>query len=410
VEQEIQILPNGEAKVLKTAEMVGDQIIVKLPEGSPAAEINSLAEKLGGQAAEKPFAPDTWLIALPRKLEAVPEALAGSTNCGVSIDYAEPNHLVRPMRTPNDPRFTNFNQWHLYNNTQTDKDIKAPKAWDRRTSAAYGTTNKVIVAVIDTGVRHTHEDLQPNMWANPAETAGDGIDNDGNDLIDDVYGADYFSNDGNPMDEGSHGTHCAGLIGAVGNNGLGISGVAWTGVEIMALRFIGFNGTEETGSIANAIKCIDYAIAKGAKVINASYGSTFRSDTGNTSEAAAIYRAQQAGIVFVAAAGNDGTNNDTTPFFPASYTEYVERLIPRRAFALNNIIAVGATDRNDLRAGFSNFGATSVDLMAPGVEMWSTTTGGNSSYVSGQGTYFAAPVFGGAVALLIAEYRGDSIS
>ena len=115
VEEEIQILPNGEAKVLKTVEMVGDQIIVKLPEGSPAEEIQSLAAKLGGQAAAKPFAPDTWLVALPRKLEAVPEALAGSTNSGVSIDYAEPNHLVRPMRTPNDPNFANFNQWHLYN-------------------------------------------------------------------------------------------------------------------------------------------------------------------------------------------------------------------------------------------------------------------------------------------------------
>ena len=166
VEQEIQILPNGEAKVLKTAEMVGDQIIVKLPEGSPAAEINSLASKLGGQAAAKPFAPDTWLVALPRKLEAVPEALASSTNSGISIDYAEPNHLVRPMRTPNDPRFTNFSQWHLYNNSQIGTDIKAPKAWDRRTSAAHGTTNKVIVAVIDSGARYTHEDLLPNMWTN----------------------------------------------------------------------------------------------------------------------------------------------------------------------------------------------------------------------------------------------------
>ena len=159
VEEEIQILPNGEAKVLKTVEMVGDQIIVKLPEGSPAEEIQSLAAKLGGQAAAKPFAPDTWLVALPRKLEAVPKALTGSTNSGISIDYAEPNHLVRPMRIPNDPRFTNFSQWHLYNNSQIDKDIKAPKAWDRRTSAAYGTTNKVIVAVIDTGVNYRHEDL-----------------------------------------------------------------------------------------------------------------------------------------------------------------------------------------------------------------------------------------------------------
>ncbi|MFM7804315.1 MAG: S8 family serine peptidase, partial [Verrucomicrobiota bacterium] len=251
VEQEIQILPNGDAQVLKTVEMVGDQIIVKLPEGSPVEEIQSLATKLGGQAAAKPFAPDTWLVALPRKLEAVPEALASSTNSGISIDYAEPNHLVRPVRTPNDPRFTNFNQWHLYNNDQIDKDIKAPRAWDRRTTAAYGTTNKVIVAVIDTGVRHTHEDLQANMWINSAEIAGDNIDNDGNGVTNDIVGADFFSNDGDPMDEGSHGTHCAGLIGAVGNNGLGVTGVAWTGVQIMALRFIGYSAAagRETGSV-----------------------------------------------------------------------------------------------------------------------------------------------------------------
>jgi subtilisin family serine protease len=393
VEQEIQILPNGEAKVLKTAEMVGDQIIVKLPEGSPAEEIQSLAAKLGGQAAAKPFAPDTWLIALPRKLEAVPEALAGSTNSGVSIDYAEPNHLVRPMRTPNDPRFTNFNQWHLYNNSQIDKDIKAPKAWDRRTSAAYGTTNKVIVAVIDTGVRHTHEDLRPNMWTNPGEIAGDGIDNDFNGLVDDLYGADYVNNDGDPMDGGSHGTHCAGLIAAVGNNGLGITGVAWTGAQLMALRFI-----ESTGSATDAIRCIDYAIAKGARVINASYGGP----SFNSSESLAIQRASNAGMIFVAAVGNGGDDNigdntDTTPFYPAGYGR-------------SNIIAVGATDRNDAKAGFSNFGTSSVDLMAPGVEMWSTTTGSDSSYSSGQGTSFAAPVVTGAVALLIAEYPGDSIS
>ena len=419
VEQEIEVLSNGEARVLKTVEMVGDQIIVKLPEGAPAEEIHSLAAKLGGQAATKPFAPDTWLVAVPRKLEAVPEALAGSTNSGTSIDFAEPNHIVRPMRTPNDPRFTNFSQWHLYNNTQLGVDIKAPRAWDRRASAAY-STNKVIVAVIDTGVRYTHEDLLSNMWTNPNEIPGDGVDNDGNGLIDDIYGGDYFSNEGDPMDGASHGTHCAGLIGALGNNGIGVTGVAWTGIQIMALRFIGPDPDtgDQTGSVSDAIQCIDYAIAKGAKVINASYGSPTRNDTGSGSEASAIYRAQQAGIVLVAAVGNGGTdfigdNNDTSPFFPASYTEYVERTFPtRRAFALNNIIAVGATDRNDNKASFSNFGSTSVDLMAPGVEMWSTTTSGTSdaTYTQGQGTSFAAPVVAGAVALLIAEYPNDTVS
>lgn len=235
------------------------------------------------------------------------------------------------------------------------------------------------------------------------------MDNDSNFLVNDIYGADYVDNDGDPITTDSHGTHCAGLIAGVGNNGLGITGVAWSGAQIMALRFI----DGQNGSLTDAIQCIDYAIAKGAKVINASYGSTSRSDTGSLSEAAAIYRAQQAGITIVAAAGNDGTNNDTTPFFPASYTDYIERsFFPRRAYALNNIIAVGATDRNDNRAGFSNFGANSVDLMAPGVEMWSTSISGtsNSHYVSDEGSSFAAPVVAGAMALLVAEYPNDTVS
>lgn len=407
VEQEIQVLPNGEAKVLRTSEMVGDQIIVKLPEGSSVEEIQSLASKLGGQAAAKPFAPDTWLVALPRKLEAVPEALAGSTNSGISIDYAEPNHLVRPMRTPNDPRFTNGNQWHLNNGVQLGKDIRAATAWDSRTDA-----NGVIVAVLDTGVRYTHEDLAGNMWQNPGEIPGNGIDDDRNGYIDDIFGIDELDNDADPMDGDSHGTHCAGLIGAVGNNNKGLTGVAWSGVQIMALRFIG-----ETGSLADNIRCIDYAIAKGAKIINASYGGNYSANNiGSSSEAAAIYRAQQAGVIMVAAVGNGGTdgvgdNNDTTPFFPSGYTEYVEKTFPRRvAYPLNNILAVGATDRNDAKAGFSNFGASSVDLMAPGVEMWSTTSSSDSAYTSGAGTSFAAPVTAGSLALLRASYPNDSVS
>lgn len=400
VEEELQIYPSGDVKVLITKEMVGDQIIVKLPERTPDDEIQSLTAKIGGSPAKKPFAPKTWLIALPRKLEAVPEALRGSTTSGILIDYAEPNRLVRPMRTPNDARMNDFSQWHLYNNSQLGVDIKAPRAWDRRFSAAYGTTNKVIVAVIDSGVNYNHEDLNANMWRNPSEIPGDGIDNDGNSVIDDVYGADYKDRDGDPMDpnNSSHGTHCAGLIGAVGNNGVGVTGVAWMGIQIMALRFI--NGT---GSIADEVLCINYAIAKGAKVINASFGFP-DNNGGSSTESSAIQSALNNGIIFVAAAGNDGTNNDTSPFYPASYKR-------------SNIIAVGATDRNDVRAIFnstqsSNYGASSVDLMAPGVEMWSTTTSGtnNSSYSQGQGTSFAAPVVSGSVALLIAESPNDPIS
>lgn len=395
VEEQLRVEPDGRVVILNTREMVGDQVIVKLPEGASPAEIGEIAVKLGGVAAAEPFAPETWVIGLKRTLEAVPEALGVAAGLDTSIEYAEPNFLVRPARTPNDPRFTDFSQWHLYNNLQIDRDIKAPKAWDRRTSAAFGDGNEVVVAVIDSGVRYTHQDLIDNMWINPGEIAGDNIDNDGNGLRDDVYGADFLSEDGDPMDpnNSSHGTHCAGLIGAVGDNAQGITGVAWTGVQIMALRFI-----QGTGTIVDVIQSIDYAIAKGAKVINASYG--FQDNLGGSfSESSAIQRAANAGITFVAAAGNNSANNDSAPFYPASYN---------RA----NIVSVGASDRNDGRASFSNFGATSVDLFAPGVEMFSTTTSGtsNTSYSSSQGTSFAAPVVAGAVALLVAEYPNDSLS
>ncbi|MBM3862354.1 MAG: hypothetical protein FJ385_00150 [Verrucomicrobia bacterium] len=405
VEQEIETDPlTGAVRVVRASEMVGDQVIVKLAQDVRPEDVQQALDPLGGRLADCPFAPDTWLVSLPVKLDAVPEALALLNGSGGLVEYSEPDFLMRPAATPNDPNFTNHNLWHLNNNTQIGKDIRAPVAWDSRTDAG-----GVIVAVVDTGVRHTHEDLAGNMWVNPGETAGNGIDDDGNGYIDDVHGIDAYANDGDPMDGQGHGTHVAGIIGAVGNNAKGVCGIAWSGIKIMALRFI-----DQTGSISDNIQCIDYAIAKGAKVINASYGSPSISNIGSNSEAAAIYRAQQAGVILVAAVGNGGEDyvgddNDVTPFYPASYTEYVERLFPRRAYALNNILAVGATDRNDNRAGFSNYGDVQVDLMAPGVGMWSTTNGGNASYGSGQGTSFAAPVASGALAMLRASFPGDSV-
>lgn len=383
VEEEIRRDPvTGSIEILRTTEMVADQIIVKLREGKTRKDLESLVTPFGGIPAQNPFASETWLVALEPALEAVPDALATLHSATDTIDYAEPNFLVRTIATPNDPRYTDNSIWHL-------PRISAPTGWDSRSGAG-----NITVAVIDTGVRHTHEDLAANMWVNRDEIAGNGIDDDRNGYVDDIHGIDEFANDSNPMDEGGHGTHVAGLIGSVGNNGRGVSGVAWNEIRIMALRFIG-----QTGSISDNVRCIDYAIGEGARVINASYGSAGSSFT----EAAAINRARQAGIIMVAAAGNNNTNNDTTPFYPASYTQYL-------GTNLNNILAVGASDRNDNRASFSNFGATSVDLMAPGVDMWSTTNGNDASYGSEQGTSFAAPVVSGALALLRASAQNDSIT
>jgi subtilisin family serine protease len=393
VEEEIDA--SSPPQVLHRKEMVGNQIIVKLPSGSAQQDAEAMAERIGAKAGPAPFAPETWLFMLERELDAVPQGMESLRSSGADIEYTEPDLIVRPARLPNDPRVTDFTTWYLHNNTQLDKDIKAAKAWDRRTSAAHGTTNKVIVAVLDTGVRYTHQDLSDNMWRNPRETAGDGIDNDGNGWVDDIHGIDPVGGDANPMDTNGHGTHCSGLIGAVGNNGVGLAGVSWAGIEIMALRFI-----DGTGSLSDEVTCMDYARLQGAKVINGSFGQ----DGGpSLTEINAINRLNSSGVILVAAAGNGGAdsigdnNNGIKPFYPASY-------------ANANIIAVGATDRNDNKTGFSNFGATAVDLFAPGDSIYSTRSGSDTEYGSGNGTSYAAPLVSGDLALLIAEYPNDTVA
>ena len=291
VEEELTLDEQGRVRAERvTREMIADEIIVKFSKGTPPAAAATFAAQLGGVAAAEPFTENTWLMAVPVSLRAVPEAIESSTAATPYAEYVEPNFILRPAATPNDTRYND--SWHW-------SRIDAPSAWNRRTSA-----QGVVVAVIDSGVRFTHEDLAANMWVNTGEIAGNGLDDDQNGYVDDVYGMDELDNDGNPSDGTGHGTHCAGLIGAVGNNGKGVTGAAWSGVQIMGLRFI-----QEFGSVSDNVRCIDYAIAKGADIINASYGST----TFATTEAAAIYRAQQAGVVMVAAAGNSNNNNDVTP-------------------------------------------------------------------------------------------------
>ena len=263
----------------------------------------------------------------------------------LDVEYAEPNYLRYATGTiPNDTFFSNL--WGL--NNAGDTDIDAPEAWDITT----GNSN-VVVAVLDSGVDYNHPDLAANIWKNQAELTGTpGVDDDSNGKIDDVRGWDFVDDDNDPIDSDDHGTHVTGTIAAVGNNGTGITGVSWS-AQIMPLRFLDAFGS---GSVADAIEAIDYAIDKGAKIINASYGSY----TFSMAERDAIARARDAGILFVAAAGNDNWNNDAaTKHYPSSYD-------------LANIIAVAATDQSDSRAFFSNYGATSVDVAAPGTSILST--------------------------------------
>jgi subtilisin family serine protease len=294
------------------------------------------------------------------------------------VEYAEPNYIRKVRVTPNDTYFSQ--QWGL-------QKISAHQAWDINT----GST--VAVAVIDTGIYFNHPDLSANIWANAGESnCSDGIDNDLNGYIDDCRGWNFVANNNSPMDDEGHGTHVGGIIGAAGNNGIGVSGVAWN-LKLMPLKILNSNGE---GTVANELRAISYAVAKGAKVINASFsGSDF-----SNAEYDAIASANTAGVLVAAAAGNGGAdsigdNNDLAPEYPASYT-------------LPNIISVAATDQNDLLAYFSNYGINSVDIAAPGLAIYSTYPPGG--YVNSSGTSMSTPFVSGLSGLLYGYYTGFSYS
>ena len=266
------------------------------------------------------------------------------------VEYAEPNYYRYATTTPNDTDFQEL--WGLHNTGQSvngtsgtaDADIDATEAWDITTGSS-----DVVVAVIDSGVDYNHQDLSTNIWTNPGEIAGNSIDDDSNGFVDDTRGWDFVNDDNDPIDSNDHGTHVAGTIAAVGNNSTGVTGVCWA-AKIMVLRFLDAFGSGDT---ANAISAIEYANAKGAHVINNSWGG------GGFSQALKDAIDASSAVV-VCSAGNDGTDNDgTTPDYPASYTS-------------SNIIAVAATDQDDDLASFSNYGATSVDVAAPGTNIYSS--------------------------------------
>ena len=326
-------------------------------------------------------------------------------NSNPNVEYAEPNFvysIVKPIEeldaaslvapafagveynyTPNDPKFGQL--WGLVNTGDNEPggssgvagaDINAIKAWDLTTGS-----KDVTIAVIDTGVDYNHSDLKDNMWTNTAELNGEpGVDDDGNGFVDDVYGYDFANDDGDPNDGHSHGTHCAGTIGAVHDNGLGVAGVM-KDVKIMAIKFLTDSGS---GTTENAIKSIDYATKMNVDLMSNSWGGGGRSQALED----AIKRASQAGIIFTAAAGNSSSNNDSRPHYPSNYD-------------VENVVSVAALTAQNSLASFSCYGRSTVHIAAPGHRILSTVKGNNYKVYSG--TSMATPHVSGVVGLLLAQ-------
>jgi len=337
------------------------------------------------------------------KLEIEPEngqslqEIIAAYNKDPDVEYAELNYIVSTNLTPNDPLYPL--QWPLNNIGQDypitrdqnssgtpDCDVNAPEAWDGHTSSP-----QVIVAVVDTGVDYTHRDLQGNIWVNEVELNGtEGLDDDENGYIDDIYGYDFINDDNDPIDDNAHGTHCAGIIAARGDNGLDITGVCWS-AKIMALKFLNPLGY---GNIEDAITALYYAVENGADVTSNSWSG------GGYSEAMeeVINYAHTQGVITVAAAGNDGRNS---PIYPAYY---------------ENVIAVAATDSNNHKAYFSNYGDW-VDIAAPGVDILSLKANRTSNgrryddyTIIASGTSMACPHVAGACVLMLPIYPGIQVN
>ena len=374
-----------------------DELIVKYRDGASAAQQTAVRQGLGARKVDtirggSARRGETALLKLPAGVgvAAAVQALSGDP----SIEYAEPNWTYQHTAVSNDPYYTNGSLYGMYGDATSPANqfgSQAGEAW----ATGHTSCGNVIVGVIDEGIYFNHQDLNANIWVNPFDAA-DGVDNDGNGYVDDVRGWDFAGNTNNINSGGvgdDHGTHVAGTIGAVGGNATGVAGVCWTGIKMISGKFLGSQG----GTSANAIKAIDYfndlKTRHGLNIVatNNSWGG------GGFSQALqdAIGRADAAGILFIAAAGNSASNNDTTASYPSNYPNA-------------NVIAVASTTSAGGLSSFSQFGATTVDIGAPGSAIWSTVPVASgkgpkavltSGYASYNGTSMATPHVTGAAAL-----------
>lgn len=399
----------GNYLVAQTEAYVPNELLVKFKAGVASAQAESTVQSMNAYVMDNFENLEIQQWTLPNDVSVDGqsfttnnvtdmEALAAyMVENNENIEFAEPNYYMTAAPTtytPNDPNFTLL--WGLNNTGQTggtaDVDIDALEAWAMTTG-----NSSIVVGVLDSGIDWAHPDLIDNIWQNEGEdTDGDGvlvqnengewvmdpddmngIDDDGNGYTDDLIGYDFADEDNNPYDENDHGTHVAGTIAASGNNGLGVVGVSHQ-VKIMALRFLNSDGV---GVVSDAIKGLNYSMGKGVYMTNNSWGGTGMSE----SLRLAIEQAAEANQLFIAAAGNNGLDNDVIPNYPSSFDS-------------DNIIAVAAINANNELAGFSNYGATSVDVAAPGVAIFSTLP--DNSYGGANGTSMACPHVSGAAVLL----------
>jgi subtilisin family serine protease len=340
-------------------------VIVKFEDGQTDEEINASLTAIGGTRVGKPLGLDNLFLV---ETLANPAEAVVSLRSETAVEEAGLDYVVHTTDITNDPEVGK--QWGLVQAPGLDMS----NAW----AIATGTA-EVVVAVIDTGIQLDHPDLASNIWVNPGEVANNNVDDDNNGFIDDVHGWDFWNWDNDPDDddEDGHGTHVAGTIGAVINNGVGVSGIA-PNVRLMALKVFNAHGDAYSNDIYSAL---EYAVTNGAQISNNSYGSYGE----NPKMGALIDAAARVGHVFVSAAGNEENNNDISPSFPASYPN-------------SSIISVGATDQSGQMASFSNYGGESVDVAAPGRDILSTIN--NSGYGWMSGTSMAAPHVTGLVALM----------
>lgn len=374
------MINRGDRDTAGQVRLIPDEIIVKISPDATQEGIKQARDSLGATLVET-----TAILGLERW--SLPEDSSGKGFDlgatldrrwpGDAIDYMQANRVHSISRTvPDDPDLGLL--WGLDNQGQAggvaDADIDAPEAWDQATGSG------AVVAVIDTGIDLTHPDLDDNLWSNPGEIAGNGLDDDGNGHVDDVNGYDFVNEDADPTDDHSHGTHVAGTIAAEGGNGEGIAGVAWN-ARLMAVKVFDSTGFANEFDM---IQAIEYAALEGADISNHSWASYEFSQGIHD----AIRLAGEQGQLFVAAAGNESNDNDAVPDYPAS-------------FDLDNVVSVAATTASDTLAWFSNFGATTVDLGAPGEGIYSTLPGNRYGYQDG--TSMATPHVSGTAALLLSR-------